>query len=59
MRGDGETESQTHPGRISFDGRVDKLLDARECHDRIQALIDLSLPHAENRAVEIDIFPAS
>ena len=59
MGSDGETQSQTHPGRIPFNGRVNKLLDARECHDRIQALIDLSLPHAENRAVEIDIFPAS
>src|SRR4051794_11599806 len=55
MGSDRETETQTHARRVAFDRRVEKLFHAREIDDRVEALFDLALPHAEDRAVEIDV----
>src|SRR5258706_8190616 len=57
MRCNGKPQPQTHSGGIALYLGVDKLLDAGEGDDSIEAFVNLSLSHAKNRSVEIDILP--
>ncbi|MBG9885124.1 hypothetical protein ABE10_00695, partial [Bacillus toyonensis] len=50
-----EGEAQEHPGGVVLDLGVDELLDLAELHDRVEALLDLLLRHAEDRRVQEDV----
>ena len=55
VRGDGEAEAHVHPRREAFDGRVEKLTDARELDDAVELLGYPASAHAEYRAVQINV----
>src|SRR5262249_4137540 len=59
MRRHSKRESHVHPARITLHRRVEKLFDLRKRDYLVELAIDLRLLHAENRAVEIDVFTAS
>ena len=58
MHRDREREPHVHAARIALHRRVDELLDARELDDVVEALLDLAAPHAEDRAVQVDVLAA-
>jgi hypothetical protein len=55
VRGDREREPDVHAARVAFYRRVDEPLDAGELDDVVEAALDLSTLHAENRPVEVDV----
>lgn len=54
--GDGEGESDVHPGGVAFDGGVYKLFDTGEGYDFVEFAADFGAGHAEDGAVEVDVF---
>ncbi len=58
MRGDREGKAHVHAGRIAFDWSVEKPVDLGESDDLVKLLPDVLAAHAEDGAVEIDIFTA-
>ena len=56
--GDSKTQTDSHTGRITFDGSVNILLTTGEIHYLIQLRLYLLLGHAEYGAVHEDILPA-
>src|SRR5580704_496588 len=50
-----EPQAGEHAGGIAFYGRVDELFQAREGDDLVELRLNLSLLHAENRAMEKNI----
>ena len=57
--GDGEAQAHVHSGRIVLDRRVDELAQLRIAHDAVQPIVDLGATKAVDRAVEVNVFPAS
>src|SRR5690606_33600002 len=57
MRGDGEGKAHIHTGGVALYRRIDEFFDLRKGDDLVETLIDLLLSHAEDRAVQINIFP--
>ncbi len=58
MRRHREGEPDVHAARVALDGRVDELLDPAELDDLVVLRTDLPAPHAEDRAVEVDVLAA-
>ena len=56
MRGDGERESEVHPARVALDRSIDELFDLRKGDDLVEFPADLGPAHAEDRAVEVNVF---
>ena len=56
--GHGEGQAHVHAGGVAFDRGVDELLDFGEGDDLVELLRDLGLGHAEDGAVEEDVFAA-
>jgi hypothetical protein len=56
MRGDSKGEAQIHAAGIMLNRRVNKLLHFGKRHDLVELARDLDARHAENRAVQINIF---
>ena len=56
--GDGEGKANGHAARIPFDGGIDELLELGKGDDLVEFAFDLAAPHAENGAVEVDVFAA-
>src|SRR5205085_9132245 len=56
MRGDGESKTHIHAARIAFHRRVEELIDLRERDDFIEFRHDLTSLHAEDCAVEENVF---
>src|SRR5262245_17702205 len=54
---DGEPEPYVHAGRVVLDRRVDEVLEPGEVDDLVEALAELLLAHAEDRAIEEDVLP--
>src|SRR5690606_7595886 len=48
-------ETHIHPARVVLHRGVDELADLREVDDFVELTVDLHPPHAEDRAVEIDV----
>ena len=59
VRGDRERKPHVHSRRIMLDRRVEKLFDFGKVNDLIELPADLPLRHAEDRAVEEDVFASS
>ena len=55
---DREREPQGHPGRVALDRHVDELLDLGEGDNLVEPGLYLLLPHAQHRAVEVDVLAA-
>src|SRR5690348_13412906 len=58
MGGDGEGEAGVHAGGIVFDGSVEEFFGAGEGDDFVEAGGDFSALHAEDGAVEENVFAA-
>ena len=58
MRRDGEGEPHIHARRVALDRRVEKFLDLGEGDDLVELPFDLGAAHAEDGAVEKDVFAA-
>ena len=58
MRGDRERESHVHAARVALDRGVEEALDLGERDDLVESALDLGAPHAEDRAVEVDVLAA-
>ncbi len=58
VRGDREREPHVHAARIALHRRVEKTVDLTECNDLVELAVDLGAPHAQDRAVEIDVLAA-
>ena len=56
--GDGEGQADVHAGGVALDGRVDEFLDFGEGDDLVELAGDFALAHAEDGAVEEDVFAA-
>ena len=57
MRRHRKSQAYKHAARIALNRRIEKLLDFRKSHDLIQLAPHLLPGHAQNRPVEISIFP--
>jgi hypothetical protein len=55
VRRDGECQPRIHADRITFDGRVEELLDAREIDDLVELGQHFPTRHAEDGAVQEDV----
>src|SRR5215469_3569073 len=53
---DSECKANIHARRIALDRRVEKLLHLGECDNLVELAFDLGAFHAEDRAIEIDMF---
>src|SRR4051812_41102553 len=53
---DREAQSNVHAGGIMLHGSIEKFLKLSECHNFVKLSNDLSLSHAEDRAVEKNVF---
>ena|SRR5207253_848569 len=58
MRCYSETEPRVHTGGIAFDGCIDKFSHPSEFNDLIELPRDLLPFHAQDAAVQIDVFPS-
>ena len=58
MGRDGEGEAHIHAAGIALDGRVEEFFGFGEGDDLVELAVDFRLVHAEDRAVEIDVFAA-
>ena len=54
----GEAEPYVHARRVVLHRRVDEVLEPGEVDDLVEALVELLLGHAEDRAVEEDVLPS-
>ena len=55
VRGHREREPDGHAARVALERGVEEALDLGEVHDLVEAPVDLAPPHAEDRAVQIDV----
>src|SRR4051794_35262878 len=53
-----ERKSHVHAGRVSFYWGIEEFLDAREVDDGVELFLDFDALHAEDGAIEEDIFAA-
>ena len=58
MGGDGEGQAHVHAAGVALDRRVEKALDLGEGDDFVELAADLGAAHAEDGAVEEDVFAA-
>lgn len=58
MGRNGEREADVHAGGIAFHGRVEEAFDSSEGDDGVEVAGDLAATHAEDAAVEEDVFAA-
>src|SRR4051812_24082923 len=58
MRRDGESEARVHSRGIPLHRRIDELANPREIDDRIQLARNFGTLHPEDRALQIQVFPA-
>ena len=58
VRRNGERQSQVHAARVVLHRSVDEALHLGECHDLVELAGDLLAAHAQDAAVEIDVFAA-
>ena len=58
VRRDREREPDVHPARVALHRRVDEPLDLGEGHDLVELRLDLSPPHSEDGAVQVDVVAA-
>ena len=58
VSGDSEGESDVHAGAIAFHRGIDIAFAAGEIDDLVELRLNLSLAHAEDGAVEEDVFAA-
>lgn len=56
MGGYGEGEADVHAAGVAFYGGIQELFDLGEVDDGVEVLFDLGFAHAEDRAVQVDIF---
>ncbi len=54
--GDGEGEADVHAGGVAFDGGIEEFFDAGEGYDFVKFAADFGAGHAEDGAVEVDVF---
>src|SRR5215475_11446503 len=59
MRRDGKCKAHIHPAGIIFNRRVYELFDLGEGNDLIELPIYFGAFHAEDRAVQVDVFPTA
>src|SRR6185436_1755509 len=55
VRGNRESETYIHAGGITFNRGIKKLFDFRKSYDLVKLSLDLRLPHAKQRAIQIDV----
>src|SRR5664280_1644350 len=55
---DGESQAQIHAGGVVLYGGVEEAVDLGECDDLVELAADLGALHAQDGAVEIDVFAA-
>ena len=53
--GDGEAQAHVHARAVGLDRALDELAELGEVDDRREALLDLRLAHAQDRAVQADV----
>src|SRR5262249_34937662 len=58
MSGDGKGEADVHAARVAFHRRIEKGADLGELEDLVELALNLLAPHAEDGAVEKDVFAA-
>ena len=58
MRGHSEREPHVHAAGIALDRSVQETPDLSKLHDLIELALDLCSPHAQNRAVELNVLSA-
>ena len=58
MRRHREGEAKSHPAGVALDRCVDEFADVREVDDIVEFAIDFLARHAQDRAVQIDVFTA-
>ena len=58
MRGHGEGEAHVHAAAIVLHRGIDEMLDVGEGDDLVELAVDFALAHAEDGAVQIDVFAA-
>ena len=51
----GKGQAHIHARRITFDRRIDELLDFGKIHDLIELAVDLGPFHSQDGAVQVDI----
>ncbi len=56
MRRHGKRQPHVHAAGIALDLRIEEFFDFREGHDLVEPPGDIAPAHAENGAVEIDVF---
>src|SRR5277367_894369 len=56
VRRHGEPQPGVHAGRVSFYRSIDEVGETRELHDGVEFSIDLLPIHAQDGAVQVDIF---
>src|SRR4051812_2856450 len=56
MSGHGEGETHVHAAAVAFDGCIQEAFAAGEVDDGIELAFDFLFPHAEDLAVEVDVF---
>ena len=54
----GERQAHEHAAGIAFDRLIDELIDVGEGRDRLEPVVDFFPGQAEQRAVQIDVFPS-
>ena len=59
VRGHGESQPHAHAAGVALHRRIDELLHAGEVHDLVELAVDFGFGHAQDRAVEVDVFPSS
>ena len=59
VRGNGEAESHIHSRGIAFHRHIDVFFEPGELDDAVHLRGNLGSPHAQHRAVKVDVFPAS
>src|SRR5206468_1136535 len=55
--GDGKGQPDVHAAGKALHWRVDELLDPGKGHDLVELARDLLAAHAQDRAVQVDVFP--
>lgn len=55
--GDGESQADVHAAGVALDGRVDEFADLREFDDLVEFFPHFRPGHAEDGAIQVDVFP--
>ena len=58
VHSDRESQTQEHTRGVELHLSIDKLLNFRKSDNIVKSIFDLLFTHAQNRAVQEDIFPA-